>query len=100
MSTKNRPGRSPVITGGVSSAVNSLRFSFDLPMSMPMYAPEISVPRPLTLAPEMRGRTTQNCVSATRKLSVFGSICAVVITSMWSSDRRMAVIDPTSTPLN
>ena len=59
----------------------------------------MSVPRPVTLAPEMRGRTTQNCVSSTRKLSVLGAICAVVITRWWSSESRIVVSVPTSTPL-
>ena len=35
------------------------------------------MPSPVTLAPEMRGRTTQNCVSSTRNSSVLGAICAV-----------------------
>src|SRR5215471_8688901 len=66
---------------------------------MPMYDPEMSVPSPEMFAPEMRGRTTQNSVSSTRKLAVFGSICAVVTTLWWSSERWMVSIFPTSTPL-
>ena len=71
---------SPVTTGGAESATKSRRFSLDRPISMPMYAPEMSVPSPETVAPEMRGRTTQNFVPSTRKSSVFGSICTVTIT--------------------
>jgi len=49
---------SPVTTGGAESATKSRRFSLDRPISMPMYAPEMSVPSPETVAPEMRGRTS------------------------------------------
>src|SRR5262245_8621900 len=66
---------------------------------MPMYAPERRVPSPETLVPEIRGRTTQNCVSSTRKPSVLGAICAVVITLRWSSEREISVSVPTWTPL-
>ena len=38
------------------------------------------VPRPDTVAPEMRGRTTQNLVSSTSRFSVLGAICAVATT--------------------
>src|SRR5262245_2846503 len=98
-STKKRPGTPPVTTGGVSSASKWRWDFFDSPICMPMYAPERRVPSPETLAPEIRGRTTQNCVSSTRKPSVLGAICAVVITLRWSSERRISVSVPTWTPL-
>ena len=78
--TKKRPGALPVTTGGVSSATK-LRFGcVEEPISIPIYAPEISVPNPVTLAPEIRGRTTQNLVSSAKNSSVLGVICAVAIT--------------------
>jgi hypothetical protein len=57
------------------------------------------VPNPLTLAPEILGRTTQNFVSSTRNSSVLGAICAVVITLRRSSESRIVVTVPISTPL-
>src|SRR5580700_1850967 len=54
---------------------------------------------PVTLAPDIRARTTQNLVSSTRNFSVLGAICAVVITLRWSSERRIVSTVPTSTPL-
>src|SRR6266576_1749610 len=55
------------------------------------------VPRPETVAPEMRGRTTQTFVSSTRNSSVLGAICAVAITPWRSADRRIFVL-PASSP--
>src|SRR3984957_13175694 len=59
----------------------------------------MSVPRPVTLAPEMRGRTTQNFVSDARNSSVLGAICALMITRWWSSESRIDDTVPISTPL-
>src|SRR5262249_2419115 len=85
--------------GWFSRATKSRLLLSDAPISMPMYDPEISVLSPVTLAPEIRGRTTQNCVSSTRNPSVFGSICAVATTLRWSSERRLWVRVPMSAPL-
>ena len=51
VSTKNRPGTSPVTIGGFFIAVKSRCGFFDSPISMPMYDPEISETRPLMFAP-------------------------------------------------
>ncbi len=54
----------------------------------------MSVLSPVTLVPDIRARTTQNCLSSTRNPSVLGAIRALVITRKWSSESRIFVSYP------
>ena len=66
---------------------------------MPMYEPESRVPRPVTVPPETRGRTTQKRVSSTRYFFASLTSSAVTMTCEVSGASTMPVTRPISTSL-
>src|SRR5262245_41967042 len=96
---KWRPGTSPVIRGATSSPTYSRRLIVDFPGSTPIYDPENSVPSPDTIPPAIRGLTTQNCVSSTKRDSASLTSSTVTSTSFPLSASVIPFTSPTSTDL-
>ena len=100
LSTKKRPGVSPVTTGGVSRATKSRCFcrrAADLHADVG--ARDQGAEPGDVGARDARAAPPRTWCRRRRKSSVFGAICAVAMTLRWSSERRMVVSVPTSTPL-
>ena len=98
-STNSRPGVSVLMTGGTSSPTYSCLAFPDLLTSTPIYEPDSSVPSPVTVPPEMRGRTTQKRVPSTRYGAACLAISTFTTTPFRSGEKAMLLTRPTSTSL-